>query len=151
MRECERCGRGSWFSRSSGDSVRDVAFILTSLRSLLLKREHLHHVQILPVVAGFRDNKTAEIQLEPLFDVLGLDLVPGFGDLGGELFGGAEDLRMSQSSKPSAQSLSIRPIRYLPNTLVRHGPAQLPSDPVLFPCSCKLARLGHDPGNSRSA
>src|SRR5205807_143330 len=48
-------------------------------------------VQILSIVARFRDHQAGEIQPAPVLDVFGVHVISGSRDLQGELVGGAEE------------------------------------------------------------
>src|SRR2546425_9338014 len=86
MRECERCGGGSWRSRCSGSSI-GAAIVASFLRQGHNPRD----VQVPPIVRGLGDHKAGYIQAAPVLDVFGVHVVSGPGDLQRELVGGAEE------------------------------------------------------------
>src|SRR5438128_1382490 len=69
--------RGSWVTMIPTPTLR--------------KRNHPRDVQILSIVARFRDHQAGEIQPAPVLDVFGIYVVSGLGDLQRELVGGAEE------------------------------------------------------------
>src|SRR5437868_3969760 len=87
MRECERCGMGSWSSRSSVSLIGGAAIVASFLR----QRHDPRDVQVLPVVARFRDHKAGDIQPAPVLDIFGIHVESGSGYLQRELVGGAEE------------------------------------------------------------
>src|SRR5207249_2472800 len=86
MRECERCGAGSWSSRCSGSSIGAVI-----VASFLRQRHNPRDVQVPFVVARFGHHEAGEIQPASVLDVFGIHVISGAGDLQSELVGGAEE------------------------------------------------------------
>src|SRR5439155_7783162 len=86
MRECERCGTGSWSSRCSGSSI-GAAIVASFLR----QRHHPRDIHVPSVVARLGDHKAGYIQPAPVLDVFGIHVVSGSRDLQGELVSGAEE------------------------------------------------------------
>src|SRR5438093_11458432 len=87
MRECERCGTGSWSSSSSISLIGGAAIVASFLR----KRHNPRDVQVLSVVARFHNHKAGYIQPAPVLDVFGIHVVSSPSDLQCELVGGAEE------------------------------------------------------------
>src|SRR5690349_4096368 len=85
MRECERCGAGSWSSCCSGSSI-GAAIVASFLR----QRNNPRDVQISSVVARLGHHEAGYVQPPPVLDVFGVHVVSGPGDLQCELVGRAE-------------------------------------------------------------
>src|SRR6266568_3419176 len=86
MREWERCGAGSWSRRCSGSSI-GAAIVASFLR----ERHDPLDVQVPAVVTRLGHHEAGDIQPAPVFDVFGVHVESGPGDLQGELVGGAEE------------------------------------------------------------
>src|SRR5438094_548375 len=86
MRECERCGAGSWSSRCSGSSI-GAAIVASFLR----QRHNPRDVQVPSIVRGLGHDEAGYIQPATVFDVFGVHVVSGPSDLQGELVGGTEE------------------------------------------------------------
>src|SRR5947208_16767431 len=87
MRECERCGVGSWSISSSVSLIGGAAIVASFLR----QRHDSRDVQVLPVVARLGHHEAGYIQAASVLDVFRLHVISGPGDLQGELVGGAEE------------------------------------------------------------